>query len=44
MSRKRKAKWFLLFRIEEGYEVYVYEPLRKYELISRQRNGWDVIV
>jgi hypothetical protein len=41
MSRKRK--WVLLFRREEGQAVYLYEPLRKYELKSRLRNGWELI-
>ncbi|WP_272916280.1 hypothetical protein [Virgibacillus salexigens] len=40
---KRKPKWMLLFRIEDGYKVYLYEPLKKYELIVRKRQGWKVI-
>jgi len=40
---KRKPKWILLFRLEEGRPVYLYEPLRKYELQSRLRKGWVVI-
>ncbi|WP_176473322.1 hypothetical protein [Niallia circulans] len=42
-KRKRQARWFLLYRIEDGQEVYLYEPLRKYELNSRIRNGWEII-
>ncbi|WP_192813513.1 hypothetical protein [Anoxybacillus gonensis] len=41
--RKRKAKWYLLYRKENRDAVYVYEPLRKYELQSRIRRGWKVI-
>ncbi|WP_187119695.1 hypothetical protein [Numidum massiliense] len=42
-KRKRKRKWFLLFRLEDGRQVYLYEPLRKYELKSRLRKGWRVV-
>ncbi|GGP07314.1 hypothetical protein [Oceanobacillus neutriphilus] len=40
---KRKPKWVLLHRIEDGRNVYLYEPLRKYEIQSRIRKGWKVI-
>lgn len=40
---KRRKRWFLLFRIEEGQKVFLYEPLQKYELNSRLRKGWRVI-
>ncbi|UTW71045.1 hypothetical protein KHA80_14190 [Anaerobacillus sp. HL2] len=43
MSRKRKPKWFLLFRREDEQAVYCYEPLKKYELQSRLKKGWKVI-
>lgn len=42
-KRKRKAKWYLLFRREDGQAVYRYEPLRKCELNSRIHKGWKVI-
>lgn len=41
--RKRKAKWYLLYRRENHDAVYVYEPLRKCELRSKIRRGWKVI-
>lgn len=34
-KRKRQAKWMLLFREEGREKVYLYEPLKKYELKSR---------
>lgn len=40
MSTKRKAKWYLLYRRENEQSVYLYEPLKKYELQSRLRKGW----
>jgi hypothetical protein len=40
---KRQRKWTLLFRIEDGQAVHLYEPLKKYELNSRLRHGWEVI-
>jgi hypothetical protein len=42
-NRKRKVKWFLLFRWEDGKKVFCYEPLKTHELHSRLRNGWKVI-
>lgn len=41
--RKRRAKWYLLYRREDGQAVYRYEPLRKCELNSRIRKGWKVV-
>ncbi|WP_269432524.1 hypothetical protein [Bacillus sp. FJAT-18017] len=40
---KRGARWYLLYRREEDNRVYVYEPLKKYELNSRIRKGWKRI-
>ncbi len=31
---KRKRCWYLLFRMEHGRAVHLYEPLRKYEVLS----------
>ena len=42
-KRKRQPKWMLLFRCEDGQAVYIYEPLKKYEIKSRLRAGWKVI-
>lgn len=39
-NRKRKAEWILMYRKEEGKNVYIYEPLKKFELQSRKRKGW----
>ncbi|CAM3778660.1 hypothetical protein [Alkalicoccus chagannorensis] len=41
-KRKRRRKWLLLFRREEGYKVWRYEPLRKDEINARKRQGWRV--
>jgi hypothetical protein len=41
-KRKRQAKWYLLFRKENGQAVFLYEPLKKYELESRLRKGWTI--
>ncbi|WP_205439386.1 hypothetical protein [Halobacillus ihumii] len=41
-KRKRKPKWYLLFRFEDGQAVHVYEPLRKDELNAKKRRGWKV--
>jgi hypothetical protein len=43
MKKKRKAKWYLLYRREDGQAVYRYELLKKYELDSRIRKGWKVV-
>lgn len=40
--REKQPRWYLLFRIEDGQAVHLYEPLKKYELVSRIRNGWRV--
>jgi len=40
--RKRKRIWILLYRKEDGQKVWLYEPLRKYELNARKRQGWRV--
>ncbi|WP_213083819.1 hypothetical protein [Heyndrickxia sporothermodurans] len=42
-KRKRQPKWTLLFRVEGEQKVYLYEPLKKYELKARIRNGWKPI-
>lgn len=39
----RKPIWTLLFRVEGDHQVYLYEPLRKYELNARKKQGWKVI-
>lgn len=41
--RKRKPRWMLLYRLEGTQKVYLYEPLKKYELIARKKQGWKVI-
>ncbi|AUJ23135.1 hypothetical protein A21D_00019 [Virgibacillus dokdonensis] len=38
-----KKKWFLLFRFEGEQKVFIYEPLKKYELNARKRQGWKVL-
>ncbi len=40
---KRQRRWYLLFRMEDGRAVHLYEPLKKYELLQRLKNGWRVI-
>ncbi|SPY10771.1 Uncharacterised protein [Bacillus subtilis] len=40
---KRQRRWYLLFRMEDGRAVHLYEPLRKYELLQWLKNGWRVI-
>lgn len=40
--KKRKRIWILLYRKEDGQKVWLYEPLRKYELNARKRQGWRV--
>lgn len=42
-KRKRQRKWILLYRREDREEVTRYEPLRKYEIDARKRQGWRVI-
>lgn len=43
MARKRSKRWFLLYRKEDGQRVHLYEPLKKYELVSRIKKGWRVV-
>ncbi|MCY7470505.1 hypothetical protein MCZ05_13830 [Bacillus safensis] len=43
MARKRSKRWFLLYREEDGQRIHLYEPLKKYELLSRIRKGWRII-
>ena len=40
--RGRKRIWMLLYRQEGSHKVWLYEPLRKYELQARKRQGWKV--
>lgn len=40
--RGRKRIWVLMYRKEGGRNVWLYEPLRKYELNARKRQGWRV--
>lgn len=40
---KRQRRWYLLFRMEDGRAVHLYEPLRKYELLQQLKNGWRAI-
>ncbi|WP_416149407.1 hypothetical protein ACM26V_24715 [Salipaludibacillus sp. HK11] len=42
-KRKRQRKWTLLYRQEERDKVTRYEPLHKYELKARKRQGWKVL-
>ncbi|XQY90667.1 hypothetical protein ACNRWW_14165 [Metabacillus sp. HB246100] len=41
---KRKRKWYLLFRFENGQKVHLYEPLQKHDLNSRLRSGWKKVI
>ena len=41
--RKRKPLWTLMYRREGFHKVYLYEPLRKYEINARKRKGWKII-
>ncbi|MBB5144854.1 hypothetical protein HNQ35_000043 [Cerasibacillus quisquiliarum] len=41
--RGRKRIWMLLYRYEEGHKVWLYEPLRKYEITARLRDGWKIV-
>jgi hypothetical protein len=43
-KQKRKRKGYLLFRVEDGQKVWLYEELRKCELTSRIRKGWKVVM
>ncbi|WP_332238903.1 hypothetical protein [Sporolactobacillus sp. KGMB 08714] len=40
MSRR---KWILLFRMEGRQKVHLYEPLQKYDLNARLRDGWKEV-
>ena len=45
MSRKpkRHLEWRLLFRLENGQPVHLYEPLSFAEVNVRLQQGWRVI-
>ncbi|MDF2651734.1 MAG: hypothetical protein K0Q73_7539 [Paenibacillus sp.] len=44
MARRKQARtWTLLFRMEKGKTVHVYEPLRNYEIHNRLQEGWEII-
>lgn len=34
--------WRLLYRLEDGQKVWLYEPLWGKELKRRQREGWEL--
>ena len=40
--RGRKRIWVLMYRQEGEHKVWLYEPLRRYELNARKRQGWRV--
>lgn len=40
--RKKKRVWTLLYRKENGQSVWLYEPLRRYEIIAKEKKGWKV--
>lgn len=40
---KRKRCWYLLFRMEDGRAIHLYEPLRKYEVLSRLSMGGGLV-
>jgi len=42
-KRKRLLKWVLLFREEDGKSVYIYDALRKKQIETKLKNGWEVI-
>lgn len=37
-----RAKWVLLYRMEEFQKVWIYEPLKPNGLKRRQNEGWRV--
>ncbi|WP_268258269.1 hypothetical protein [Bacillus massiliigorillae] len=37
------AKWLFLYKWEDGQKVYSFEPLRKYQLHNRLKQGWKLI-
>lgn len=42
-KQKRARNWTLLFRRENDQKVHLYEPLHKYELNARKRQGWKIL-
>lgn len=40
--RKRHRAWVLLYRKEGRQHVYLYEPLRKKQLVAMLRHGWAI--
>lgn len=42
--RKRRLKWRLLLRYEQGFPVYVYEPLSYREVDLKMRRGWKCVM
>ncbi|WP_268258246.1 hypothetical protein [Bacillus massiliigorillae] len=43
MKHKKDAKWVTLIKFENGRQVCVYEPLRKYQLNNKLQQGWKKI-
>lgn len=43
IMRKRKPRWTLLYKKDGQQKVWLYEPLRKYEINARKRKGWRVV-
>ncbi|WP_017379759.1 hypothetical protein [Paenisporosarcina sp. TG-14] len=35
-----KRKWVLMFRKEDGQNVWLYEALQQHDLNARKRQGW----
>jgi hypothetical protein len=42
-KRNRHRKWVLLFRLEDGQPVHLYEPLSFGEINHRLLKGWKLI-
>jgi hypothetical protein len=42
-KRKRYRVWKLLFKVENGQAVHLYEPLSFGEINCRLQQGWKVI-
>lgn len=40
MSRR---KWTLLYRVEDGQKVHLFEPLQRHDLRARIRDGWKEV-
>ncbi|WP_263620864.1 hypothetical protein [Halobacillus litoralis] len=38
----KEPKWYYLFKVDEGHNVYVYEPLTAKEVQTMQKLGWKV--